>query len=36
MFTINETKFQIEAINTAYTARFSAAALEHGTKELMS
>lgn len=36
IFLINETRFQTEAINTAYTARFGAAALEHGTIELLS
>lgn len=30
IFMINETRFQTEAINTAYTARFAAAALDHG------
>jgi hypothetical protein len=34
IFLINETRFQTEAINTAYTARFGAAALDHGTVEL--
>lgn len=34
IFLINETRFQTEAINTAYTARFSSAALDHGTREL--
>lgn len=33
IFLINETRFQTEAINTAYTARFGAAALDHGTVE---
>lgn len=35
IFLINETRFQTEAINTAYTARFGAAALQHGTRELL-
>ena len=34
IFLINETRFQTEAINTAYTARFGAAALDHQTYEL--
>jgi hypothetical protein len=34
IFLINETRFQTEAINTAYTARFGAAALDHQTFEL--
>jgi hypothetical protein len=34
IFLINEIRFQTEAINTAYTARFSSAALDHGTREL--
>jgi Phosphotransferase enzyme family len=34
IFLINETRFQTEAINTAYTARFGTAALDHGTVEL--
>jgi len=34
-FVINETAFQPEAINTVYTARASAAALDHGLKALM-
>ena len=29
IFIINETRFQTEAINTAYTARFGAAILDH-------
>jgi hypothetical protein len=36
IFLINETRFQTEAINTAYAARFGAAALQHGTIELLS
>jgi aminoglycoside phosphotransferase (APT) family kinase protein len=35
IFLINETRFQSEAINTAYTARFAAAALEHDTVRLL-
>ena len=35
IFLINETRFQTEAINTAYTARYSAAMLQLGTYELM-
>lgn len=35
MFVINETAFQPEAVNTAYTARCSAAGLDHGIKDLM-
>jgi hypothetical protein len=31
IFLINEADFQIEAINTAYTARFSAAMLDNDT-----
>jgi hypothetical protein len=34
IFLINETGFQTEAINTAYAARFGAAALDHQTVEL--
>jgi hypothetical protein len=34
IFLINETRFQTEAVNTAYTARFGAAALDHETFEL--
>lgn len=30
IFIINETRFQTEAINTAYTGRFAAAILDHG------
>jgi hypothetical protein len=36
IFLINETRFQTEAINTAYAARFGAAALDHDTIELTS
>ena len=36
IFLINETRFQTEAVNTAYSARFGAAALQHGTIELLS
>lgn len=35
IFLINETHFQTEAVNTAYAARFGAAALDHGTRELI-
>jgi hypothetical protein len=35
IFLINETRFQTEAINTAYAARFGAAMLDHGTLELL-
>ena len=31
IFLVNESHFQAEAINTAYTARFSAAMLDHDT-----
>ncbi|MGF6303793.1 MULTISPECIES: ecdysteroid 22-kinase family protein [Paraburkholderia] len=31
IFAINETRFQTEAVNTAYAARFGAALLDHGT-----
>ena len=34
IFLINETRFQTEAVNTAYTARFGTAALDYGTHEL--
>ena len=34
IFLINEVRFQTEAINTAYAARFGAAALDHDTVEL--
>jgi Ecdysteroid kinase-like family len=34
IFLINETRFQTEAVNTAYTARFGAAALDHDTVAL--
>jgi hypothetical protein len=34
IFMINETRFQTEAVNTAYTARFAAAALDHDTVAL--
>ena len=36
IFLINETRFQSEAINTAYAARFGAALLDHGTRELLN
>lgn len=36
IFLINETRFQTEAINTAYAARFGAAALAHDTIERLS
>jgi len=36
IFLINETRFQTEAINTAYTTRFGAAAIDHGTHELLA
>jgi hypothetical protein len=36
VFIINESVFQKEAINTAYTARFSAAMLQHDTADLLS
>jgi hypothetical protein len=35
IFIINETRFQTEAINTAYTARYNGAMLQLGTYELM-
>ena len=35
IFIINETRFQTEAINTAYAARFADAALAHDTKRLL-
>jgi aminoglycoside phosphotransferase (APT) family kinase protein len=35
IFLTNETKFQTEAINTAYAARFSQAALDHDLKALV-
>ena len=35
IFLINETRFQTEAVNTAYAARFGAAALDHGVHELI-
>ncbi len=34
IFLVNDTHYQSEAINTAYTARFSAAMLDHGTFSL--
>ncbi len=34
IFMINETRFQPEAVNTAYTARFAAAAVDHGVAAL--
>ena len=36
IFLFNESFFQDEAINTAYTARFSAAMLDHGTQAILS
>jgi hypothetical protein len=36
IFLINEVKFQTEAINTAYAARFGAAAMQHDTVRLLS
>lgn len=36
VFMVNASAFQPEAINTAYTARFSAAMLDHGTLELVA
>ena len=35
IFLINETRFQTEAVNTANAARFGAAALDHGTRDLI-
>jgi hypothetical protein len=35
IFLINETRFQTEAINTAYAARFGAAMLDHDTLDLL-
>ena len=35
IFIINESFFQMEAVNTAYTARFSAAMLQHRTAEVL-
>ena len=35
IFIINETRFQTEAINTAYAARFGSALLDHRVKELL-
>jgi hypothetical protein len=35
IFLINETRFQSEAVNTAYAARFGAAALDHGARQLI-
>ena len=35
IFLINETRFQTEAINTTYAARFGAAMLDHRTLELL-
>ncbi len=35
IFLINETRFQTEAVNTAYTARFCAALLDHDVKNLI-
>jgi hypothetical protein len=36
IFLVNESEWQPEAVNTAYSARFSAAMLHHGTKELLA
>lgn len=36
IFILNDSVFQPEAINTAYTARISAAMIDHRTKELMA
>jgi hypothetical protein len=36
VFILNSSEFQLEAINTAYTARFSAAMLDHDTKGLIA
>jgi hypothetical protein len=36
IFLVNESVWQPEAVNTAYSARFSAAMLHHGTKELLA
>jgi hypothetical protein len=35
IFLVNESLFQSEAVNTAYTARFGTAMLDHGTKDLL-
>jgi aminoglycoside phosphotransferase (APT) family kinase protein len=35
IFLINETRFQTEAVNTAYAARFGDAAVHHGTMDLL-
>lgn len=35
IFLINETRFQTEAVNTAYAARFSDAAIQHRSLELL-
>ena len=35
IFLINETRFQTEAVNTAYTARFGQAALDHDIRKLI-
>jgi hypothetical protein len=36
IFLINETRFQTEAVNTAYAARFGVAALDHDTHGLLA
>lgn len=36
IFLINEVRFQTEAVNTASVARFSAAMIDHGTKQALS
>jgi len=35
IFMVNESFYQPEAVNTAYTARFSAAMLDHGTLDIL-
>jgi hypothetical protein len=35
VFFINDTRWQTESFNTAHAARFSAAMVDHGTKELI-
>lgn len=35
IFLINQTEFQTEAVNTAYAARFGAAALDHDLRDLL-
>ena len=36
VFIINESIFQVEAVNTAYTSRISAAMIDHRTKDLIN